>query len=472
MPSRFTPINLQSLDSSATIGVKQIYQGSWNPVAGLTDTYSTQIWYTLFDPSLSGHPFNGKIFPIRTDWQIETKGPESLVNVPDDAIIWDSKSKSWKKVGPGIFAVSKATFDLKFGEWHHGQKMDMNDIIYSTYFLLEWGSEKDENDKTFDSDYSPQAAQTAKTLVGIKPIDEDTIEVYTNYWHFDEGEIASWTSPWSSMPWEIMAAMEQLVVDGKISFSRSESISKNVNWLSLIIPNDARLVQNQLEFFKSSNFIPESISEFNQISDYQISRYQASVDWIDKYEHAVISNGPFYLDGYSPDSRSITIKSFDSIEYPLTQGIWNKFEQVEFPKVESVDINELVQKGTKLDIPIKTKNSTEIHYFLSNSQGDIIISGIQNVYNDQTIITLENETMKNLPNGPNTLKIFAASDNVLKPYEFSTSFLVVEPNSSFPEPIMSTSSLNIQENDYTVSIVIIILIIIGLITFTVKKKMK
>ena len=472
VPSRFTPINLQSLDSSATIGVKQIYQGAWNPVAGLTDTYSTQIWYTLFDPSLSGHPFNGKIFPIRTDWQIETKGPESVVNVPDDAIIWDSKSKSWKKVGPGIFAVSKATFDLKFGEWHHGQKMDMNDVIYSTYFLLEWGSEKDENDKTFDSDYSPQAAQTAKTLVGIKPIDEDTIEVYTNYWHFDEGEIASWTSPWSSMPWEIMAAMEQLVVDGKISFSRSESISKNVNWLSLIIPNDARLVQNQLEFFKSSNFIPESISEFNQISDYQISRYQASVDWIDKYEHAVISNGPFYLDGYSPDSRSITIKSFDSIEYPLTQGIWNKFEQVEFPKVESVDINELVQKGTKLDIPIETKNSTEIHYFLSNSQGKIIISGIQNVYNDQTIITLENEIMKNLPNGPNTLKIFAASDNVLKPYEFSTSFLVVEPNSSFPEPIMSTSSLNIQENDYTVSIVIIILIIIGLITFTVKKKMK
>ena len=472
VPSRFTPINLQTLDSSATIGVKQIYQGAWNPVAGLTDTYSTQIWYTLFDPSLSGHPFNGKIFPIRTDWQIETKGHESVVNVPDDAIIWDSKSKNWKKVGPGISAVSKATFDLKFGEWHHGQKMDMNDVIYSTYFLLEWGSEKDENDKTFDSDYSPQAAQTAKTLVGIKPIDEDTIEVYTNYWHFDEGEIASWTSPWSSMPWEIMAAMEQLVVDGKISFSRSESISKNVNWLSLIIPNDARLVQNQLESFKASNFIPESISEFNQISDYQISRYQASVDWIDKYEHAIISNGPFYLDGYSPDSRSITIKSFDSIEYPLTQGIWNKFEQVEFPKVESVDINELVQKGTKLDIPIETKNSTEIHYFLSNSQGEIIISGIQNVYNDQTIITLENETMKNLPNGPNTLKIFAASDNVLKPYEFSTSFLVVEHDSSFPEPIISTNSLNIQETDYTISIVIIILIIIGLITFAVKKKMK
>ena len=84
-------------------------------------------------------------------------------------------------MGPNAYAVSKATFDLKFGQWHHGQKMDMNDIIYSTYFLLEWGSEKKVNDKTYDSDYSPQASQTAKTLVGIKPIDDNTIEVYTNY---------------------------------------------------------------------------------------------------------------------------------------------------------------------------------------------------------------------------------------------------------------------------------------------------
>ena len=221
VPSRFTPINEQTLDKNITIGVKQIYQGAWNPVAGLTDTYSTQIWFTIFDPSLTGHPFSGKIIPIRTNWQIETNGPQSVVSVPDDAIIWNLQSKNWEKVGSDTFATSKVTFDLKFGEWHHGQKMVMNDIIYSTYFLQEWGSEKGEKDKTYDSDYSPQAAQTAKTLVGIKPIDKDTIEVYTNYWHFDHGEIASWTSPWSSMPWEIMAAMEKTVIDGKISFSSS-----------------------------------------------------------------------------------------------------------------------------------------------------------------------------------------------------------------------------------------------------------
>ena len=472
VPSRFTPINVQASDQSITIGVKQIYQGAWNPVAGLTDTYSTQIWFTLFDPSLTGHPFSGKIFPIRTNWEIETDGPKSVVNVPADAIIWDSKSKNWKEVGPNTFAISKATFDLNFGEWHNGQKMNMNDIIYSTYFLLEWGSEKDENDKTFDSDYSPQAAQTAKTLVGIKPIDSDTIEVYTNYWHFDEGEIASWTSPWSSMPWEIMAAMEKTVVDGKSSFSRSESLTKNVSWLSLIIPNDARMIQSQLEDFKSSNFIPATLTDFEQITDFHIDRYQSSIDWINQHEHAVISNGPFYLEGYSPDSRSITIKSFDSSGYPLQQGIWNDFEHAEFPTIESVDIEELVQKGMKLDIPVKVTNSSEIQYFLSNTQGTVITSGVQNVHDNHATITIENDEIDNLLVGPNTLKIFAASEDVLRPYEFSTSFLVVEPNSSLPQAVISDNYEDVESADNTVLSVVVILIIIGLSVFAIKKKMK
>ena len=76
----------------------------------------------------------------------------------------------------------------------------MNEILYNMYFLQEWGSELHEGDGTYDSEYSPQAAQNAKTLVGIKPIDDDTIEVYVDYWHFVEAEIAAWATPWSSMP--------------------------------------------------------------------------------------------------------------------------------------------------------------------------------------------------------------------------------------------------------------------------------
>jgi len=188
------------------IGVKQIYQGAWNPVRGFSDVYSNQIWLNLYDPGVFSHPFTGKIIPIRTDWKVENFGSDEKVIVPEDAILWNIDTQSWENVGAGSKATSKITFDLTLGNWHHEEAMDMNDILYSLYFLQEWGSEPQESDNTYDSEYSPQAVQNVKTLVGIKPIDDDTVEVYVDYWHFDEAEIAAWATPWSSMPWEIVSA--------------------------------------------------------------------------------------------------------------------------------------------------------------------------------------------------------------------------------------------------------------------------
>ena len=97
--------------------------------------------------------------------------------------------------------------------------------------------------------------------MGIKQIDDDTVEVYVDYWHFDEAEIAAWAVPWSSMPWEIIAASEDAVLDGKVSFSRSGSVSKSVNWLSLIVPNDANMIKEQLVEFKEIKYIPSSLQD-------------------------------------------------------------------------------------------------------------------------------------------------------------------------------------------------------------------
>jgi len=59
MPGRFTPINAKSDHDELIIGVKQIYQGAWNPVMGLTDSYSRQIWGIISDPATFKHPFTG-----------------------------------------------------------------------------------------------------------------------------------------------------------------------------------------------------------------------------------------------------------------------------------------------------------------------------------------------------------------------------------------------------------------------------
>ena len=84
-------------------------------------------------------------------------------------------------------ATSKVTFDFEFSNWHNGEKMDINDILHSLYFTIEWGTQTDENDRTFDTEFTPRASQSIQTIIGVNPIDEDTIEVYVDYWHFDEG---------------------------------------------------------------------------------------------------------------------------------------------------------------------------------------------------------------------------------------------------------------------------------------------
>ncbi|MEK0382211.1 MAG: ABC transporter substrate-binding protein, partial [Nitrosopumilus sp.] len=293
VPTRFTPINARTDSDSLKIGVKQIYQAAWNPVMGISDIYSRQIWDTLYDPGVFKHPYTGNTFPIRTDYVIETAGSDGKLDVPDDAIIWDPVLQSWREVDPNTQATSKVTFDLTLSKWHNGSLMDMNDVLHSLYFTIEWGSEQQEDDKTFDTEFTPRASQTVKTLIGVRPLDEKTLEVYVDYWHFDEAEIADWASLWSSVPWELMTAMEQSVIDGKVSFSRSGAVSKSVNWLSLIVPNDAEIIKQYLIEFKDSNHVPPALDYFDLRNNYFDSRYDASIKWIEEYNHAVISNGPF-----------------------------------------------------------------------------------------------------------------------------------------------------------------------------------
>jgi len=473
VPTRFTAINAKSDDNSLVVGVKQIYQGAWNPVSGFSDTYSNQIWLNIYDPGIFSHPFTGKTIPIRTDWHVENFGSDAKITVPDDAISWDIDAQRWENVGVGTEATSKITFDLILGNWHHEQRIDMNDILYNMYFLQEWGSELQESDYTYDSEYSPQAAQNAKTLVGIKLIDDDTIEVYVDYWHFDEAEIAAWATPWSSMPWEIVAASEDAVLDGKVSFSRSGGVSKSVSWLSLLVPNDANIIKEHLIKFKESKYIPPSLRDSEYDWQYFEGRYDAAIRWIDENRHAIISNGPFYLNNYSPESRTITINSFDSTGYPFDAGKWEKFEQIKFPKITNVEIPNVVDLKKPLSILVKTTDSSTIHYFISNPKGETVVSGIKPVDNNSSEIILAAEETSHLVVGANTLKIFSSSDEALRPDVYDTSFLVVEGQTELPTVPISQIESSSEDTSYAgIAYIIIGAIIVGIIVYVRRKRKK
>ena len=468
VPSRFTPINAKSDHEEFTIGVKQIYQGAWNPIMGLTDSYSRYIWGIISDPATFKHPFTGETFPVRATWEVETEGSNKKINIPQEAKIWNPTLQKWENVGENALAISKVTFNFKFSNWHNGEKMNMDDILHSLYFTIEWGTQVDENDKTFDTEFTPRAAQSIQTIRGVNQIDEDTIEVYVDYWHFDEGEIADWAVIWNVVPWEITSAMEKAVTDGKMSFSRSGATSKNVNWLSLIIPNDANIIKNYLQEFKETNYIPQSLKENNQNSEYYQKRYNSSIKWIEVHNHAVISNGPFYLESYSPESRIIKVNAFDDNSYPFKKGEWAKFENTEFPSIKKIDMKKIIQQGEELVITIETEHVDSILYFLTNSQGDKIISDTLELKEKDIKISITSDNTKNLGIGTNDIKIFAVSNSVLKPDFIKSSFIVTDNKIELPVNTFENVQFSKNESEYWVWITPII-VITGILIYLKKK---
>ena len=458
VPSRFTPINVKTNDNELVIGVKQIYQGAWNPIMGLTDTYSRHIWGIISDPITFKHPFTGETFPVRAQWEVETSSINEKIKVPIEAKMWNPTLQEWSYVSPNTIATSKVTFDFKFSNWHNGQSMDMNDILHSLYFTIEWGTQSDEKDKTFDTEFTPRAAQSIQTIIGINQIDNDTIEVYVDYEHFDKNEIAEWAALWSPIPWEITTAMEKAVMDGKVSFSRSGATSKNVNWLSLIVPKDAEMIKEYLQEYKDNKFIPKSLKQNENTSQYYENRYDSSIKWIEKNNHAVISNGPFYLQSYAPESRTITVKTFEDESYPFKIGKWSEFENAQFPIIKKINMNKAIQYGKNMKVVIETEKTDSILYFLIDSKGKIQASEKLNVNGDTISIEIASDMTKNLQIGANSIKIFAISNSVLKPDFYESSFLVTEKNLELHNNVIKIENKE-DKIDYNIWIIPIVLVI-------------
>ena len=487
VPSRFTPINARGQGDELVIGVKQIYQGAWNPVMGLTDSYSRHIWGVVADPGAFKHPFTGETFPVRADWRVQTAGPGGALELPPEAITWSPESQAWVHVAANATATSRVTFDLELGGWHNGQAMDMNDILHSLYFTVEWGTRTGEGDRTFDAEFTPRAAQGVQTIVGVNPVDADTIEVYVDYWHFDEGEIAGWADLWSQVPWEVTAAMEAAVVDGKASFSRSGATAKGTDWLSLLVPGDAHLLGGYLRGFAEAGHVPPALSslpphvqqriaggqgegdggggaEGPGYREYHRDRYGASAGWIDANGHAVISNGPFYLESYSPEARTITVAAFGgdsgqgattattpttptttaATAYPFERDRWAEFESARLPSVTGVAMDDFVPMGGEMRITVKAEHSDRILYFLTAGDGRVVSSGEAGLAGggggggdgddgeDTAVITVPAETVGELGVGACTVKIFAVSDSVLKPDMYESGFFVTGAGAQLP----------------------------------------
>jgi peptide/nickel transport system substrate-binding protein len=442
--SKYSLVNARSTkdNSSLDIGVKQIYQSAWNNVAGFTDIYSQNIYSAISDGSIFTNPYTGDILPMRYQWtNVSTAGPLDKVKVASGALLWNPITQQWKNVGDnGTTAKSKVTYKILYSNWHNGIPIDKSDLLYSQYFLFEWGTNSGQNDHTVDPQYTSSAAAGIPYEKGIKFLTNDEVEYFSDFWHYDKNQIAGFAaSSWPAQPWEITAATERLVTAGKLAYSKGEATAKNIDWLSLIIPQHANLVKTELQNMKDESFVPIALKGIVTVDEAK-KRYDASIKWITDHNHAVISNGPFYLDNYNPSGRIITIKAFRDQSYPFEQGHWSYFENPKLADIGKIEAPQFIKRGqpSKIHISIKVNgqpsNDALVNYFLSDRDGRLVVHGqvppTNNTGNKPSgiyeINIQGNETSK-LSVGPNTVKIFATSKEAYRP-AVATNILLAIPD--------------------------------------------
>lgn len=382
--SRWTWLTFQktagAVGGTAVVAQKLMYQDAYNPIGGFSSVYSTIIRDLVQDFGLWPDPHTGAYMTIRTPYVVQTAGPTGTLAVPADAIKWNATTHAWFNLGAGVSATSKVTYTLKFSNWHDGAPMTMADILYGFYFLWEWTDKSGADDLRFDATYAGTYAPSAAQIVGVKPIGDNQIEVYMDYWFPDQTYIANFGGPWVVLPWDVLFACEKAVTDGTLAFSRSGANAKGGTWLDLTKGPSLDQIKGQFDILKAANVIPDALQGKVTAAD-ATARWTALGNWYTTMGHFWVSNGPFYF--FKADAAALqdTIKANRDPTYPFMAGDWDSLISVNVPSFGTIQMLDNVPIGSdaKVNVTIllggQPSSDAVVQYLLLDPDANVYAIG-------------------------------------------------------------------------------------------------
>ncbi|MDQ3808175.1 MAG: hypothetical protein M3298_08410, partial [Thermoproteota archaeon] len=172
----------------------------------------------------------------------------------------------------------------------------------------------------------------------------------------------------------------------------------------------------------------------------------------------IIGNGPFYLDNFNVAGGTITINAFRDFSYPFEVGHWSQYETPRVADISSVNVPRIVIMGQYTPIKVNVElggqpsNNVTVNYFVSNKDGIVVARGeAQPESLGQFSINLTPDITAKLTPGPNQIRIFATSNEALRP-DISSNTILAAP--AAPGSIQGTNSDNeIGGNNFAVDAV-------------------
>ncbi|GEM_PF-845894 len=312
-----------------------LFMGVFNPSpSGMTDVYTHRIWYFLNDPAIVMGPD-----AQRHNYRCQLVDVKYNVQVPDDAVIWNGTEKKWVSPYAGKTATSAVTWKCGLGTWVDGQKITLADYLFDYAMTWEWAYQDGKDDKYYDEEWGNNAQGTLETIMGFKvnKVTDDYIE-YTIYQDYIV-PYSKWATAVNfiekpALPWELYNVMSEMVangVNGK-AFSWSEQPQDGYQ-IDMIDPDQMKYFKAEAQaILDGGKLIPvwlETAKDVLQkwgISEEQAGLtedlakkgYESVISWVDKYNNAIISDGPYYVEKYDPKAMTVVLKAANNkrVGYP------------------------------------------------------------------------------------------------------------------------------------------------------------
>lgn len=308
-----------------TVGAPTRPAAAWNPVAGFTDEAGRFVWAAIGDPALMPAPRSGAWLPNRVQpVTVELSKSE----IPADAWLPDATG-ALKPVGRGATAAAKVVYRVLLSKFHDGVKMTPADLVYPYAFAARWHGR--------DPAIASAGALARERLAGIKVVRVDTeikdlgeiqlinevalVEVYLGA-PVDARYAAAIAPPWSVVPWQLTALMEEAVARGLAAFSETEAKRRGVPWLDLA--RDRKLGQQLAglaEGLERRAHVPDALRGLVTV-DQARQRWAALRRFQRQHGHWLVTSGPYQLGKWTADT--VTLPVFRDLTYPLGVGSYDE----------------------------------------------------------------------------------------------------------------------------------------------------
>ena len=264
------------------------------------------------------------------------------VAIPADAVLPEAGSGRLQPVGPDRAARLKLTYKVLGSAFHDGTKTSAADLLYAYAFAYRWGARGTGERAPYDPTIDAATAPLRRHLSGVRIAGVDaasksfrvgdvdfvrevfTVEVYLAIAPEDPEWSAVVAPPWSTLPWHVLALMEEAVERGWAAFSHAEAQPPRRRLArSRPLPRARRQACRARRANSSARAIGRKPCARYVTAEEARKRWAALSAFHKAHGHFLVTNGPYKLKSWSADS--VTLEAFRDLTYPLGVGSYDAY---------------------------------------------------------------------------------------------------------------------------------------------------